>query len=78
MNVFVMGANCIQANETFNRLMEEDNETANKREQLKREKEKLELAMEKIANLELGDARAPGDVDTSLPGVELDDVMDEA
>ncbi|ETS74405.1 hypothetical protein PFICI_14271 [Pestalotiopsis fici W106-1] len=41
--------------DTFNRLMEEDQVTATKREQLKREKDKLEIAMQKISNLQLGD-----------------------
>jgi hypothetical protein len=66
------------ADDTFNRLMEEDNETANKRDQLKREKEKLEIAVQKIGNLELGEGGGLG----SLPGsvgdvLGFDESMDE-
>lgn len=63
--------------ETFNRLMEEDNDTANKREQLKKEKEKLELAMEKIGNLELGGGRVHHDFGGLASGSAFDDVMDD-
>ncbi|KAF3015063.1 hypothetical protein E8E14_010944 [Neopestalotiopsis sp. 37M] len=41
--------------DTFNRLMEEDLVTAAKRDQLKSQKDKLEIAMQKISELQLGD-----------------------
>ncbi|KAH6647351.1 dynamin family protein [Truncatella angustata] len=65
-----------QANDdTFNRLMEEDRDTASKREQLKREQRKLELAIEKIGNLELGE-NSNFSTSTAI-GHEFDDGIDE-
>lgn len=64
--------------DTFQRLMEEDNETANKREQLKREQHKLELAIQKIGNLELGDGRGLGGGFSGSTMNIVDDDMDEA
>ncbi|KAK6087193.1 dynamin family protein [Seiridium cupressi] len=64
--------------DTFNRLMEEDNETANKREQFKKEKEKLELAIQKISNLELGDGGAlDGFVGPTGSVLGFDESMDD-
>lgn len=63
--------------DTFNRLMEEDQATATRREQLKRENRKLEIAMQKISNLQHGEGAADGFVVPIGNAYQFDELDDD-